>query len=252
MCSLLPAQAYQGAADMGGSEDVMPNRANSLAFAAPVLTAPAASAFTSRAFTIRAFTARVFVAGTLAAAASPCLNTASSAGDCLEAPDSRVTQPGHWYYRSDRTLNRRCWYFEPAEAPAAAAPSVAAVPSVAAAPATASDDQSLLSRFAASFSQGFSPQQPQQATVPDSAGEAVQTVSPKPAKPARTVQRERSQIVPAPTTNGAATAEHQASPSQPVASKDERREPPLDVAEREALFQDFMKWQLERNVFGRP
>ena len=57
-----------------------------------------------------------FFAGTLAAAALPCVNTMASAGaECLENPDLRTTQPGRWTYHTDRTQNRRCWNFEPAE-----------------------------------------------------------------------------------------------------------------------------------------
>jgi hypothetical protein len=178
--------------------------------------------------------------------------TASTAAECLENPDYRVTEPGHWRYHLDRTLNRRCWHFEPevaASAPAAGAP--------AATPAAADDSQqpSLLSRFAAGLSQTLSApaqqpqsQQTQQNSPPDNTGETAQTMSPKPAKPTRTVKRERPQPAPQPTTTGAAERHDQTA----VAEKSEKSDPTHNVAEREALFQDFVKWQLERNVFGRP
>jgi hypothetical protein len=197
--------------------------------------------------------ASAFIAGAVAAAALLGLNrTASAAAECLESPDLRITQPGHWYYHSDRTQNRRCWYFEPAEE----ATANAAAP---AAPATAANDdpqQSFLSRLAAGLSQTFSspPQQreTQPNSIPDNSGETAQTISPRPAKPNKTVQRERPDIAPPPATTGAATAERRDPPRQPGADRNEKRDPPLNVAEREALFQDFMKWQLDRNVFGRP
>jgi hypothetical protein len=186
--------------------------------------------------------------------------TASTAAECLENPDYRVTEPGHWYYHLDRTLNRRCWYFEPAgrtaSVPAPAAP---------AATVAAPEEPSLLSRFAAALSQPLYPpqqqqpqlQQSQQNTIPDSAGVAVQTLSPKPAKPNGTVQRERPQPAPKPTTTGAAERHDQIAAAEKSEKnekndKTEKRDPPLNVAEREALFQNFMKWQLERNVFGHP
>jgi hypothetical protein len=194
-----------------------------------------------------------FLAGTLAIAALPGVNTIAAAAECLEGPDLQVTQPGHWYYRLDRTLNRRCWHFEPAESaattPASAAP----------APAATDDAQpSFFSRLAAGFSQGFSPPQQQNSIIPETSGESAQAVSPKPAKPTRAVRRERPHAAPSPTTTGAAADEPHDQPPQAAAAenhaaeKNEKHDPPINVAEREALFQDFIKWQMERNMFGRP
>jgi hypothetical protein len=111
----------------------------------------------------------------------------------------------------------------------------------------------LLSRFAAGLSQSFSPPPPQQQnSLPDTPSEAAQAIAPKPAKHNNPVRQQRPQIAPTPATSGAATAERRDPPQLPAARPPETRDPPLNVAEREALFQDFMKWQLERNVFGRP
>jgi hypothetical protein len=183
---------------------------------------------------------------------------ASIAAECLESPDYRVTEPGHWRYHTDRTSNRRCWYFEPgttASAPAAP-PAPAAT---AAAPAAGDDPQpSLLSRFATGLSQTLSTpvqqpqlQQTQQNSIRDNTGDAAQA-TPKPAKPTRTVRRERPLPVPLPTTTGADARSHDQTAGAEKSEKNEKRDPPPNVAEREALFQDFVKWQLERNVFGRP
>jgi hypothetical protein len=38
-------------------------------------------------------------------------NRVLAASDCIEQPDSRPAQGGHWYYHSDRVNNRKCWYF---------------------------------------------------------------------------------------------------------------------------------------------
>jgi hypothetical protein len=195
-----------------------------------------------------------FLAGTLAVAALPGVNTVAAAAECLEGPDLHVTQPGHWYYHLDRTLNRRCWRFEPAEVavntPASAAPAPAA---------TDEQQPSFFSRLATGFSQGFSPPPPpQQNSLPESSGEPAQAVSPKPAKSARTVRRERPRPAPPPTTTGIAPDERHDQPPQAAAAenrateKNERHDPPINVADREALFQDFIKWQMERNIFGRP
>jgi hypothetical protein len=210
---------------MGGSEVVMPERANPLESA--------------------------FIAGTLAVAAFFGLNaTASSATECLENPNVRTAEPGHWYYHSDRTRHRRCWFFVSAE--------VTADKPVSAPPAeTVGDDapqQSWLSFFVSNFLQPPSPPpqmevpQTQPSTVPDRSDEAAQTISPTPARRNKTVRRERPQIAPAPTTTGA--AERRDQPKQ--GASDEKQDSPLSEADRESLFRDFVKWQLDRNLFGRP
>jgi hypothetical protein len=220
---LTSARAGVSGAAKGGSEGVMPERANSLAYAS--------------------------FAGALVAAAILGLDTTPSAGaDCLENPDLRITQPGHWYFHSDRTQNRKCWYFQPAEvaAPAATADAPASQPV-----AAGRDDlqQSLLSRFATELAQSFhsQPQQreAQQNSIPANSVEATQTVSPRPAKPDRAARWERPRVAPPPTTTGAASAEKGDQPQRPAADS------PPNVAEREALFQDFVKWQMERDVFGQ-
>src|SRR6187200_1500138 len=33
--------------------------------------------------------------------------------DCLSKPNAPPPQGSHWYYRSDRASNRRCWYLGP-------------------------------------------------------------------------------------------------------------------------------------------
>jgi hypothetical protein len=207
----------------------------------------------------------VLIGGVFAASGpfSPSV-TAFAAGECLESPNERTAQPGHWYYHFDRTLGRRCWFFQPSdgrsseakpsdvrssEAPAAAAPSM-----------NQDSQLSLLSRITAGFSPGipFPPQQnlPPQAGSSDDAGDATRT-SAKLARASRASKRdkERPQAEPAPVTSGAASASrHPDQPQQPasVAEKEEKTTAPVNVADREALFQDFMKWQMERSMFGRP
>jgi hypothetical protein len=34
------------------------------------------------------------------------------ADDCLTAPNSPVPPNGHWYYRTDRTQDRKCWHLQ--------------------------------------------------------------------------------------------------------------------------------------------
>lgn len=191
-----------------------------------------------------------FIAGMLAAAALLSFNTtASSATECLGQPHLRTAEPGHWYRRSDRTRHRRCWFFVPAEVttdrPMPAPPA-----------ATVADDSRQSWPF---FTPGFlqpPPSPPQQMevpqtqpnTTPDRSVEATQAVSPRPARRNKTVRRKRPSIAPPPMTTGAADRRDQ--PKQ--TASDEKQDSPLSEADREALFQDFVKWQLDRNLFGRP
>jgi len=39
---------------------------------------------------------------------------APAADECLSAPNHQPSEGSHWYYRSDRTSNRKCWYLRPA------------------------------------------------------------------------------------------------------------------------------------------
>jgi hypothetical protein len=189
---------------------------------------------------------------------------ASAAAECLENPDLRVADPGHWFYHFDRTLNRRCWHFAPTEEAATANPSA---PVAAPAPAAAAEDNrpSFFSRFATGLSETFSPPQappqaqpqPQPNAAQDSSGEAAQAVAPKPPRRNKTAvqerpHEERPHEARPPTTTGAAAAEHHDQPPPSAAASDDKHDSPLNVADREALFQDFMKWQMERSMFGRP
>jgi hypothetical protein len=90
--------------------------------------------------------------------------------------------------------------------------------------------------------------QTQPNTIPDRTGEAIQTISPKHARREKTVRRERPQVAPPPTTTGAADPRDQ--PKQ--SASDEKQASPLNTADREALFQEFLKWQVDRNLYGRP
>jgi hypothetical protein len=208
--------------------------------------------------------------GALAMAAPLALTvTASAADECIESPNQRTTQPGHWYYHFDRAQNRRCWFFQPSEAKPSESKSsdmrsveATASPPAAAPPAATYQDsqQSLLSRFSAGVSQPFSaapPQQnvPQQYTIPEEPTDSAKTASPKPSRAGRVSRREheRPPSAPSPATSGtASSADGPDQPKQPApaAEKDEKQAMPLDVAAREALYQDFIKWQRDRTVFG--
>jgi hypothetical protein len=146
-------------------------------------------------------------------------HAALAADDCLAGPSRPPAQGGHWYYRLDHVNNRTCWYrVEPeVRTPTAAAPQPQ--PSLEAAPLPS------LSSFFSSLSAGFAGATT--GTQPDTTGDPriVQTGRPDAAaKPQR-------------PTHTKPLAEH----------ADEGSAAPLGQAERDALFQEFLRWR-ERQI----
>ncbi len=229
--SLMPPQPYLVGL-LGGSEGVMPYRVNPLVSAAFI--------------------------GSLAAAMLLCPNGAAlAAGECISKPDQEVNQAGHWYYYVDRVHHRRCWFFEPSKA-------TVSPPSFAdRGPAPNTDSQqSWFSRFASDVAKTFSvePRQtsisafssePPQNSIPDNSDPATKLASPKHSRTNKVASRERPQIEPPPATSGVASAERQDQlPPQGTSEKNEKRSPQLTDAERQALFDDFLKWYRDRSIFG--
>jgi hypothetical protein len=66
------------------------------------------------------------------------LPNAAPADDCLTAPRSPAPQGTHWYYRMDRTNQRKCWYVRAPGQPAQQAPALSASD-----PATAASTHSM-------------------------------------------------------------------------------------------------------------
>jgi len=231
--SLLPPQPYL-VEMLGGSEGVMPHRVNSLV--------------------------RAVLAGSLAAAVLFDPNwTASAASGCIEKPDQEVSRAGHWYYYVDRVNHRRCWYFEPSQATISPPPSADRTPAP-----NGDSEQYWFSGFAADLAKSFAtePRQSsisafsselQQNSILDNSGTVTRTTSPNHPRTNRIARQERSQIETPPTTNGIASAERRDElPSQRTGEKDEKQKPQLSAADRETLFNDFLKWYTEKGVFGRP
>jgi hypothetical protein len=199
------------------------------------------------------------VIGSLAAAMLLCPNWAAwAAGECISRPDQQVNQPGHWYYYADRVHHRRCWFFEP-KATASPLSSADRVP----APNTESQ-QSWFSRFASDVAKtfyiepqqtsisAFSPELPRN-SIPDNSSTATKLTSSKRSTTNKIESRERSQIEPPlpPATSGVASTERQdQSPQQAKAEKNEKPSGQLTDTERQALFDDFLKWYRDKSIFG--
>ena len=182
---------------------------------------------------------------------------ASAARRCIERPDREVNQAGHWYYHVNRENHRRCWFFEASEPTVNPAPATDGLP----APNTDSTE-SWFSRFATDVAKTFSPEPRQNSVmsfssespqngISDSTSTAAKTTSSKRPRSGRIAKRAPSQIAPLPTTNGLASAEgSDQSSSQRTTEKDEKHTPQLTPAERQALFDDFLKWYMDKSVFG--
>jgi hypothetical protein len=196
----------------------------------------------------------------LAAAMFLCLNwDAGAASECVGKPDLSVSQAGHWHYHVDRAHRRRCWFFEPSKATVSSAASADRVPA-----RNTDSQQSWFSRLTTAMAKSFSkqPQQssvqqssisayssePPQNMVADSSIVATKFTSPKDLRTNKTVSRERSQAKPPPATTGAANGERHQIPGDD--EKNEKPAPQLADTERQALFDDFLKWYRDRSVFG--
>jgi hypothetical protein len=73
--------------------------------------------------TMRAvFCVPAIVAGMIGAALALGANTAVAAAECLTEPNRDPPQGSHWFYRVDRTTDRRCWYLRAWTPPSSADP----------------------------------------------------------------------------------------------------------------------------------
>jgi hypothetical protein len=185
---------------------------------------------------------------------------AKAASQCIGKPDRPTHQAGHSYYYVDRVHHRRCWFFESSKA---------AVPSAASAdrtPAQKTDSQqSWFSRLTTVMAKTFSSPQnsvqqsgisayssePPQNTIVDNSLVVTTLTSPKWPRTNKLVSRERSQTKSLPATNGLTNAEpHDQLPGS--GEKIQKPAPQLTDTERQALFDDFLKWYRDRSVFGGP
>jgi hypothetical protein len=137
-----------------------------------------------------------------------CLNwDAVAASECVAKPDRPVNQAGHWHYHVDRVHHRRQACGE-------------------------TRDPGLLGiRVPCRHAVGL---------VDNSIVETKRN-SPQHLRTNKVVSRERPQTKPPPATNGVANAErHDQLPGN--GEKNEKPAPQLTDTERQALFDDFLKW----------
>jgi hypothetical protein len=76
------------------------------------------------------------------------------AGDCLTAPDSPAPPNSHWYYRTDRPQERKCWHLQTDNGPS----EQGAVQTAREAPAKPSQSVAVSGPYAGPGSKDFVPQ----------------------------------------------------------------------------------------------
>ena len=194
----------------------------------------------------------VVYASSLAAAVVLGANwAASAAGGCIEKPNQQIDQAGHWYYHVDHERHRRCWFFETSEVTTSPASSPDQVLS-----ANADSQPAWFSQLAAGLAQTFSFERQQNSAIDDSntaSNTITKASSPKHPKTNKMAAKKRSRIVRLTETTGVARAESgDQSLPQSASERNEIHSPQLTAADRDALYQEFLKWYVDRSILGRP
>jgi hypothetical protein len=162
-----------------------------------------------------------------------------AADDCLAGPDRPPAPGGHWYYRLDHAANRKCWYLV---GPAARTPA-AEVP----APPPVSDAPPLptLGSLFSSLSAGF----PGPATAPPpdtTTGDArvMQIARPDDPRNDEAAPGRQPRVARHPVTEASLIPKpHRPARARPPAEPADEQAASPAQAERDALFQEFLKWR---------
>jgi hypothetical protein len=164
---------------------------------------------------------------------------ALAADDCLAGPDRPPALGGHWYYRLDQAANRKCWYLvgPAARAPAAGVP---APPPVSEAPPLPT-----LGSFFSSLSAGFpgSPTAPQPDTTTGDA-RIMQNARPDDPRIDEATLGRQPRVARRPVSEASLVPKpHRPAHARPPAEHADEQAAPPSQAERDALFQEFLKWR---------
>ena len=183
---------------------------------------------------------RVVSASLLGALIALGLNGAvPAAGTCIEGPNLKAGQGGHWYYWVDRVDNRKCWYVADTRvkthegAPSEPTPSPTSTPN------------STLSSWFTSLGAG-PPGSASAVAQPSSIRESrvPHTAPSKTLKIVHAIPNQRPGPARRPETKGIATAErNQQPPSRSSAERTEHTSQPPDRAAQDALFLEFLRWK---------
>ena len=163
-------------------------------------------------------------------------SAAPAAAACIEKPGLQSDQNGHWYYRVDRVNHRRCWFLQSSGTPTANIDPATAVP-------TGSYQQPALLSWLSSVVSTIT-------GVSAAGGDqtaAVRSSRIVPAALDASIKR-RSRMVRHVNVQEASVPKLPAPSSpQPLATFQEQTDsPPIDPMKREALYQEFLRWQDQR------
>jgi hypothetical protein len=187
-----------------------------------------------RVSSIKAACAGLFVAAVILGTSQ----VVRAANDCLTGPNRQPGLGGHWYFHSDPATDRKCWYLVVATAPAPAVETVQpqqAKPQPQSQPASGSFFSSPGFTGSTTHDPNSSdprillPTRPDDGRSDDGALGRQSPIARRPVAEASPAPKPRR---PAPARALAQRADDQAAPSKPV--------------ERDALFQEFLKWRQRR------
>jgi hypothetical protein len=162
-----------------------------------------------------------------------------AADDCLAGPNRPPAQGRHWYYRVDHAANRKCWYLgEPAaQAPTAETPEPQ--------PASEATPQPTFGAFFSALSASFtgSTNAPQPDTTSSDA-RIRQTVRPDDPRNDATAPGRPPRIARHPDAVAALVPkQHRPVHARPPAEHADEQAASPAQAERDALFQEFLRWR---------
>lgn len=163
---------------------------------------------------------------------------AAAANECIAEPTSKTTGGGHWYYRSDRDNNRRCWFLvEPgSRTPQVEAPQ--AQPSPDAAP------QPTFSSFFSSLAALFTKTNPAETQQDPARSDAPIKQTMHPNAPRNGDGGRRTRVADRPDANATlGRKQHRRSSTQLQNADEQRPAPARNQAEQDALFQEFLRWK---------
>jgi hypothetical protein len=166
-----------------------------------------------------------------------------AADDCLAGPNRPPAAGGHWYYRLDHVNNRKCWYLVEPEARTPTAEAAEPQPSPDPAPQPPPPPQPTFGSFFSSLSTGFTGWT--QPNIPNSDVRSAQTAHPDDLKDGEASSGRQPRMVRHPDAEAAlAPKPHRPAHARPPAEHaEERPAPQLNQAERDALFQEFLRWR---------
>jgi hypothetical protein len=161
-----------------------------------------------------------------------------AADDCLAGPSRPPAPGGHWYYHRDRASDRKCWYLVE---PAARAPTAEAT-QPAPEPPPQPVSQPGFGSFFSSLSAGFPG--PANGTQPVASTPDARSPQAAPADDPRNAEAAPPHDL-HPAHRPAALAALAPKPRQPTHARppDEQAAGTPDQAERDALFQEFLRWR---------